>query len=87
MGAAAAGAWRAVCGGEGAVVRTRTCRKGRSVETGRSWLFGRCGEEIQVLTPVGAQGRLARKEPLPVWDATVTARCEAGLFASILMCL
>lgn len=50
-------------------------------------MFGRCGEEIQVLTPVGAQGRLVRKEPLPAWDATVTARCEAGLFASILMCL
>lgn len=36
VGAAAAGARRAVCGGEGAVVRTRTCRKDRSVETGRS---------------------------------------------------
>ena len=35
----------------------------------------------------GAQGRLVRKEPLPAWDATVTARCEAGLFATILMCL
>lgn len=36
VGAAAAGARRAVCGGEGAVVRTGTCGKGGSVDAGRS---------------------------------------------------
>ena len=87
MGAAAAGARSAVCSGEGAAVRTPTCRKGRSVGTGRSRLFGRRGEETQVLTALGAQRRLARKEPLPGRDAAATARCEAGLFASLLRCL
>ena len=55
---------------------------------GVSCLVGVAGRgEIQVLTSVGAQRRLARKEPLPAWDATVTASCEAGLFAAILMYL
>lgn len=64
----------------------RDLREGEKCRGGKK-LFTRVMLEIQVLTSVGAQKRLAKKEPLCARDATVTAHCEAGLFVAILMYL